>query len=152
VTCLPRLLHFSLVLRFYIFPFLLFHFYLMVHCSTRLISSILCFYCPAFHILVFLLSPSPTLGRLPQSSNELRFSPSYCCCFVSIYQYMFYLLSFFFFFFFSYRWLSSSPFPALVRNFPSCNVFPQSPMDDYASPFLLPPTSMLLAGTMLLRT
>jgi len=42
--------------------------------------------------------------------------------------------------------------PALVRNFPSCNVFPQSRRDDYISPSLLLSTSMLLAGATLLRT
>ena len=64
---------------------------------------------------------------------------------------MFYFLSFVLLSLFSYRWLFLSPFPALVRNFPSCNVFPQSPTDDYISPFILPPTSTLLAGTTPLR-
>lgn len=104
------------------------------------------------HTCVPFLSPSPILGSLPWSSTELRFFPSYCCCFVNIYLSMFYWLSFFLLSFFSYRWLSLSPSPALVRNFLSCNVFPQCRMDDYIPPSVLPPTSTLLDGTMLLRT
>jgi len=49
---------------------------------------------------------------------------------------MFYFLSFFLLSLFSYRWLSLSPSPAPVRNFPSSNIFPQSRTDDYIATYI----------------
>ena len=90
VTCLHEPLHFDLVLTYTIYPSLLVHFDSLVPCSSLLISFPFC-----SKRLCFVLCPFPALGCLPWNSTK-TFLPSYCFCFVLIYQ-LRGLLSFFFF-------------------------------------------------------
>ena len=83
----------------------------------------------------------PCTWYLPRRSTELRFSSVllllFCVC------HLFYFPSFFLLSLCSYRWFSLSPSHALVGNFLSWNVFPQSCTDDNTSPSISPPTSTL---------
>ena len=67
-------------------PSLLFHFYSLVHCSSLTISLLFWLYLPSIpHTLVFILSPDPTPVCVQRRSTKI-FLPSYCFCFVFIYQ------------------------------------------------------------------
>ena len=78
-------LHFSVVLRHYNLPS---PYFIFIHWSIVLVShSLSCFgcTCPLFHTLAFVLSPGPALVCLQRRSTKI-FLPSYCVCFVFIYQ------------------------------------------------------------------